>query len=191
MCFSLIVTLTWVFATGCKIKAPGRIFFRIVDDHAPKLGPQWQGAELPKTSLFLIGLLVFPIPHNVFPILHFVLPNGAKMDPKMIPGDPYFEFSGPKRLLKYAQRLVPRSHFTLASCSLFACSLPVSLLASCFLAVCFLAACFLAVCFLACLLACCLLASNSTVAGLAQPLDIYIYIYFDLRTWFLFLDFDR
>ena len=98
-------------------------------------------------------------------------PDGAKMDPKMIPGDPIIGVFRSKTATQICATI--GTAFTLNACFLLAaCLLPASLLASCFLAL-----CFLAVCFLACVLACCLLASDSTVAGLAQPLDIYIYIY--------------
>ena len=133
------------------------------------MGPHRQGAEVQKTSLFLLALLVFPAPHLVFPASHLFFPNGAKIDPKMIPGDPIIRVFRSKTATQICATIGTAS--TLNACFLLAaCLLPASLLASCFLAL-----CFLAVCFLACVLACCLLASDSTVAGLAQPLDIYIY----------------
>ena len=170
MCFSVIFTPNWVWVTSCKIKPPGNGCLRILHGHVPKWGPQWQGAKVPKTSLFLIVLLVFPASHLVFSAPHLFFPNGAKMYPKMIPGGPIIRVFRSKTATQICA--TTGTAFTLNACFLLAaCLLPASLLASCFLA-----ACFLAVCFLACLLACCLLASNSTVAGLASATG-YIYIY--------------
>ena len=142
MCFSLIFVLKWVLATGCNIKARGKDFFGILIENAPKLGPQWQGAEIPQTCLFLIRLLVSPIPHLVFLIPHLFLPNGAKMDPTMIPGDPIIRVFKSKTPTQTCATI--NTAFTLHDCFLLA----VCLLPSCFLA------CFLLPC---CLLPCCLL----------------------------------
>ena len=152
MCFSLIFTLKWVLATGCKIKAPGNDFFWILNENAPKLGPQWQGAEVPQTSLFLIGLLVFPIPHLVFLIPHLFLSNGAKMDPGMIPGDPIIRVFRSKTATQICATI--GTAFTLHDCFLLA----VCLLPSCFLACFLLPCCLLPCCLLPCLLAGLLLA---------------------------------
>ena len=76
----------WVLAMGHEKNASGTSLFAICRRKRIQMGARSrghrQGAEVPQTSLFLIGLRVFPIPHLVFPILYFVLPNDAKMEPK-------------------------------------------------------------------------------------------------------------
>ena len=133
----MIFTPNWVLATSCKIKAPGNDFFWISNENVPKLGPQWQGAEVPKTSLFLIGLLVFPAPQLVFPAPHLFFPNGAKMDPKMVPGDPIIRVFKPKTATQICATIGTVSTLKVASCLLLACFLPpcsppASLLSCCF-----------------------------------------------------------
>ena len=152
MCFSMMFTPNWVLATGCKIKAPGNVFFWISSENVPKLGPQWQGAEVPKTSFFLIGLLVFPAPHLVFPAPHLFCSNGAKMDPKMIPGESIIRIFRAKTATRICATI--GTAFTLNACFVLA----VCLLPSCFLACCLLPCCLLPCCLLPCLLAGLLLA---------------------------------
>ena len=123
MCFSVILTPKWVLVTACKIKALGNDFLGILMENVPKLGPQWQGAEVPKTSLFLIGLPVFPALHLVYPALHLFWPNGAKTNPIMIPGDPTIRVFRSTTATQICATLGTVSTLNVASCSLLACFL--------------------------------------------------------------------
>ena len=168
MCFSVIFTPNWVLATGCKIKAPGSDFVWIVNENVPKLGPQWQGAEIPKTSLFLIGLLLFPVLLLLFPVLLHVAP-------KWTPGDAII------RVLRSKPATPTCATIGTASTNLACFLLAACLLPSCFLACFLLHCCLLPCCLMPCLLAGLLLACSRLHGGGVGAATVYIYIYIYTR----------
>ena len=138
------------------------------------------GGRSPQNLSFSHWAPCLPDSVPCFPIPYLFLPNGAKMDPKMIPGDPIIGVFKSKTATQICATI--GTAFTLNACFLLA----VCLLPSCFLACFLLPCCLLPCCLLPCLLAACLL-PIARWRGWRQPLDIYIYIYLYAMVHFIIM----
>ena len=169
----------WMLATGCKIKAPGNDFFYF-ERKCAKIGTPMARGRNPENLPFSHWAPCLPWSASRLPWSATVggpwkpkaikmEPDGAKMDPKMMSGDPRLRVFRSKTATQICATI--GTAFTLSAYFLLA----VCLLPSCFLACFLLPCCLLPCCLLPCLLAACLL-PIARWRGWRQPLDICIYI---------------